>query len=162
MKNKIVFLQGTFDVINWGHVKAFQLAKSFGDYLIIGVNSDALVKTFKGFKPVLPWYQRSEIIKNFKQVDEVIECKEFSPISHLRDRKVNVYCITEEWQATKKVEYKFMESQPKGEIKILPRFKGVISSFEMKKALFEQGSFEDRLSEIPSKFYGETHYIMET
>ena len=45
---KIVFTNGCFDIIHKGHVTYLNEAKSLGDYLIIGVNSDASVKRLKG------------------------------------------------------------------------------------------------------------------
>lgn len=137
-KKKVVLLQGTFDLINWGHIKAFELAKSYGDYLIIALNTNKLVKVFKQREPVLPWYQKAFIIKSCKFVDKVIPAPNFSPIELLKKYDVDVYCITEEWESTKKVEIKFMNSKPNGEVKFLPRFKGVVCTSDIKKKLLKE------------------------
>ncbi len=42
VKPKIVFIQGAYEIINWGHIKAFQRAKKLGDYLIVALNSNEL------------------------------------------------------------------------------------------------------------------------
>ena len=137
-KKRIVLLQGTFDIINWGHIKAFQLAKSYGDYLIIALNTNELVEAFKQRKPVLPWAQKKFIIESCKYVDKVIPAPAFSPITLLRKYKVDVYCITEEWLSTKKCEIKYMEALPNGQVKLLPRFKGVVPTSEIKRILLEE------------------------
>ena len=46
-RKKIVFTNGTFDIIHLGHVTYLQKARKFGDLLIVGVNSDASVKSYK-------------------------------------------------------------------------------------------------------------------
>ncbi len=135
---KVVLIQGAFDIINWGHVKAMKLAKSYGDYLIIGLNSNELIKSYKQRDAVLPWYQKAFILRSLKYVDKVVKAEAFSPIELLRKYDVDVYCITEEWTSTKKAEFKFMESKPGGEIKYLPRFPGVIPTSEIKKILLNE------------------------
>lgn len=137
-KKRIVLLQGTFDIINWGHIKAFKLAKSYGDYLIIALNTNELVEAFKQRKPVLPWEQKKFIIESCKFVDKVVPAPAFSPILLLRKYKVDVYCITEEWLSTKKCEIKYMEALPNGKVKLLPRFKGVVPTSEIKRILLEE------------------------
>jgi len=45
---RVVFTNGCFDILHVGHVKYLQIAKSFGDILIVGLNSDASVSRLKG------------------------------------------------------------------------------------------------------------------
>ncbi len=131
---KIVLLQGTFDIINWGHVKAFQRAKALGDYLIIALNSNALVKKFKGRDAVLPWKQKKFIIESFKFVDKVVLAPDFSPMKLLIQYDVDVYVLTREWEKTKEKEIAYMKSKG-GSISWSPRFKGVVSTGEIKRRL---------------------------
>lgn len=139
---RVVLLQGTFDIINWGHIKAFELAKSYGDYLIVALNTNELVQNFKRRKPVLPWYQKAFIISSCRFVDEVVPAPCFSPIALLREYEVDVYCITEEWESTKKTEMKYMSAQRNGEVKFLPRFEGVVCTSDIKRILLEEAQEE--------------------
>ena len=60
------------DLFHYGHISFFQKARELGDYLIIGVHSDKTVSDYKR-TPVIKEYERYEMIKNCRLVDEVIE-----------------------------------------------------------------------------------------
>ncbi len=137
-KKKVVFLQGAFEIINGGHVQAFKLAKSYGDYLIIGLNTNALIKIYKQRSPVMSWKEKATILRSIKYVDKVVPAPAFSPIELLRKYDVDVYCLTEEWTSSKKVEFKYMEHKPTGEIKFLPRFKNATATSIIKKILLKE------------------------
>jgi cytidyltransferase-like protein len=67
-----VYTCGVFDLFHLGHLQFLQKAKTLGDYLIVGLLPDHLVQTFKR-KPIIPFEQRLEIVRNIKCVDEAIE-----------------------------------------------------------------------------------------
>ena len=69
MKKIITF--GTFDVFHAGHVKILQRAKSLGDYLVVGVSSDALNFAKKGRNPVYSEQDRMTSVAALACVDEV-------------------------------------------------------------------------------------------
>lgn len=137
LNKKIVLLQGTFDIINWGHIMAFQRAKTQGDYLIIALNSNALVKRFKGRRAVLPWYQKKFIIESCKFVDKVVLATKFSPLELLKKYDVDVYVLTREWEKTKTKEIAYMKAKG-GKISWSPRFKGVVPTSRIKEILLEE------------------------
>lgn len=62
---------GTFDILHYGHIRILQRAKAMGDTLIVGVSSDALNERKKGRKPVYSEFERMEIIRSLRYVDEV-------------------------------------------------------------------------------------------
>lgn len=68
---KVVLVTGGFDPIHSGHIAYFKAAKSLGNYLVVGVNSDEWLARKKG-RPFMPWSERAEIVRNFSVVDEVI------------------------------------------------------------------------------------------
>jgi cytidyltransferase-like protein len=67
----IVVVSGGFDPAHSGHVLMCNSARTLGDYLIVGVNSDAWLIRKKG-AAFMPWNERAAIIGNFKAVDEVM------------------------------------------------------------------------------------------
>lgn len=138
---KTVFLQGAFDILNWGHCKALQLAKKQGDYLIIALNSDELLYQYKNRKPVLPFYQKKFILESLSYVDKVVKANDFSPIKLLKKYDIDVYCLTKEWEYSKELEINYIKSKG-GKIKFLPRFKGVIPTSEIKRKLLEEARGE--------------------
>jgi len=137
MKKKIVYLGGSFQILGAGHVKAFELAKSFGDYLIVGLNTDELILSFKNQKTPIPYDQRKVILDSIKYIDEVIPVKEFSPLSILKEYNVDVFVLTKEWESSKEEEIAYMKSKG-SEIRFSPRFKGVTCTSELKKIIIEE------------------------
>jgi glycerol-3-phosphate cytidylyltransferase len=134
---KIVLLQGAFEIINWGHIKAFEEAKRQGTYLIIALNTDKLLTKYKDRKPVLPYWQKKFILESCKYVDKVIQAPDFSPMKLLKKHKVDVYCLTREWKATKTKEMAYMKRKG-GKIHFLPRYKGVIPTSAIKRKLLQE------------------------
>lgn len=72
VKYKVGYTQGVFDMFHIGHLNIINGAKRQCEYLIVGVNSDALVKEYKNKVPVIAEKDRAEIIRNIKAVDECI------------------------------------------------------------------------------------------
>lgn len=70
---KIVLTQGTFDMAHIGHGRYLQEAKSHGDILIVGVDSDEKVRARKGpERPVVPHVERLEMLTHLRPVDLVV------------------------------------------------------------------------------------------
>jgi len=129
-----VFVQGSFDLFNWGHLKTLERAKGGGDYLIVGVNSDKLYGKYKHNKPVLPYWQRKQIVRSIKYVDKVILCNQLDCMGELKKYNIDVLVIGKEWKefAEKEIKYAIENG-----IKIIytPRYKGNISSSTIKKKI---------------------------
>ena len=70
---KIVFTNGCFDILHTGHIKLLKEAKSLGDILIVGLNTDYSIKKLKGDKrPIKNEKTRRIILESIKFVDFVI------------------------------------------------------------------------------------------
>ena len=69
MRKVITF--GTFDVFHVGHVHILERARSYGDYLVVGISSDALNVSKKGRQPIYDQASRRKIIESLACVDEV-------------------------------------------------------------------------------------------
>ncbi|MDF1879345.1 D-glycero-beta-D-manno-heptose-7-phosphate kinase [Sulfurimonas sp. SAG-AH-194-C20] len=77
---KIVFTNGCFDILHVGHVKYLQIAKSFGDILIVGLNSDESVSRLKGpTRPVNIAEDRAYLLAALEAVDFVVPFSEDTP-----------------------------------------------------------------------------------
>ena len=77
---KVVFTNGCFDILHRGHIECLRKAKSFGDVLIVGLNSDSSVRKIKGGKrPILSQNDRAEILASLEMVDYVLIFSEETP-----------------------------------------------------------------------------------
>ena len=77
---KIAFTNGCFDIIHAGHVKYLEKARSEGDLLIVGLNSDVSVKRLKGEnRPLNNEVDRATVLSALKSVDYVILFEEDTP-----------------------------------------------------------------------------------
>lgn len=82
---KIVFTNGCFDILHRGHVAYLNEAKSCGDLLVLGLNSDASVKKLKGpERPVNSEEDRKFILENLKAVDFVEIFTEETPLNLIK------------------------------------------------------------------------------
>ena len=89
---KIVFTNGCFDLIHPGHVHYLKKAKSFGDVLIVAINSDKSVRKLKGVdRPIMSWNSRADIIQGLESVDYVIKMNENNPISLIKKIKPDIH-----------------------------------------------------------------------
>lgn len=78
---RVVFTNGCFDLLHVGHVKYLQKAKSFGDLLILGLNSDASVRRLKGEKrPLIGEEERAHILAALDCIDYVVIFDEDTPL----------------------------------------------------------------------------------
>ncbi|HZZ66153.1 MAG TPA: adenylyltransferase/cytidyltransferase family protein [Candidatus Baltobacteraceae bacterium] len=77
---RVVFTNGVFDVLHAGHVEYLQWARDQGDALIVGLNTDASVRTLKGEKrPIVPFSDRAKIVASLRSVDAVVGFAERTP-----------------------------------------------------------------------------------
>lgn len=88
----VVTTNGCFDILHVGHVRYLEKAKSFGDVLIVALNSDKSVKSIKGeSRPINNELDRAEVLSGLKSVDYVVLFDEDSPIDLLLQIKPDVH-----------------------------------------------------------------------
>ena len=77
---RLVFTNGCFDLLHPGHIETLEKARSLGDALVVGVNSDRSVRDMKGAgRPILPERERAEILVALECVDSVVIFDEPTP-----------------------------------------------------------------------------------
>lgn len=82
---KIVFSNGCFDILHRGHVEYLAQAATFGDVLIIGLNSDSSIKRIKGDnRPIMDETSRAILVASLSFVDYVILFEEDTPYSLIK------------------------------------------------------------------------------
>ena len=95
---KIVFTNGCFDLLHYGHVKYLQDAKRKGDILVVAVNSDASVRKIKGNnRPIVNEKDRANVIAALESVDYVVLFKEKTPLEAIKLLKPDILVKGADW-----------------------------------------------------------------
>ena len=88
---KVVFTNGCFDIIHVGHVTYLEEAKNEGDFLVVGINTDASVRKLKGpNRPINHENARLQVMAALESVDAVILFEEDTPLSLISAIKPDV------------------------------------------------------------------------
>ena len=98
----IGYTTGVFDLFHIGHLNILKNAKSQCDYLIVGISTDEVIERKKGKKPVIPFKERIEIIKNLKIVDEAVKQDKIDELEDLKKYKYNIIFKGSDWKGIEK------------------------------------------------------------
>jgi len=109
---RIVFTNGVFDLLHRGHVEYLAEARSLGDRLVVGVNSDASVRRLgKGAgRPLVAEADRSAVLAALRSVDLVIGFDDDTPERLIRDVRPDVLAKGSDWAKEAIVGREFVES----------------------------------------------------
>jgi glycerol-3-phosphate cytidylyltransferase len=89
---RVVFTNGCFDLLHPGHVAYLRTARSLGDALVVGLNSDASLRRLKGpSRPVVPQGDRAFMLEALESVDAVVVFGEDTPVRLMRVLRPAVY-----------------------------------------------------------------------
>ncbi len=88
---KVTLANGCFDLLHVGHIRYLQGAKALGGRLVVGINSDASVRTIKGNgRPLMPEAERAEIVAALEAVDAVVVFAEPDVSALIRELRPDV------------------------------------------------------------------------
>jgi len=125
---RVVFTNGCFDLLHVGHVRYLEKAKSLGDILVAGVNSDRSVRGLKGpDRPILPEEERAEILSGLWCVDYVTVFDEPTPLELISSLRPHVLVKGGDWSKETTVGREVVEKSG-GEVVILPFVEGASTS----------------------------------
>jgi D-beta-D-heptose 7-phosphate kinase/D-beta-D-heptose 1-phosphate adenosyltransferase len=125
---RIIFTNGCFDLLHLGHVRYLEEAKSLGDILVVGVNSDASVRSLKGpTRPILPEEERAEILAGLGCVDYVTIFDEPTPSNLISLLLPHILVKGGDWTKEATVGWKAVEGAG-GEVVILSFVEGSSTS----------------------------------
>jgi len=108
----LVFTNGCFDILHYGHVKYLEAAKKKGDILIVGMNTDASVRRLKGpGRPVTPEKERAAILAALACVDYVTLFAEDTPLRLIEAVRPDVLVKGRDWKKTEIVGARFVSAR---------------------------------------------------
>ena len=126
----VVYTSGTFDMLHANHIKMLEYARSLGDVLIVGVNTDELVESYKSL-PIIPFEERIALIKALKYPDIVIPQDSLDHKDKVKKLNFDVFVVGDDWAG------KFDYLKDLGvDVVYFPYGKGV-SSTNLKKRIYE-------------------------
>jgi len=94
----IVSLNGSFDILHAGHTYLIEEAKSQGNVLIIGLNSDASYRKYKDKRgPILDEMNRAALLVSLEDVDYIIMFDEPEPLEFIKAVQPDIHCNEQEY-----------------------------------------------------------------
>ena len=130
---KVVFTNGCFDILHYGHAKYLEDAKRKGDVLVVAVNSDASVKKIKGRnRPIVGERNRLSLVAALESVDFVILFKEDIPLRVIKELRPDILAKGADWDKNEIVGGNFVNSYG-GRVLTLKLTQGLSTSSLIKK-----------------------------
>jgi len=132
---KIVFTNGCFDILHLGHIDYLSRAASFGDILIIGVNTDESVKRLKGSgRPINDESSRAQLLAALEFVDAVVLFNDKTPIELIKTITPDILAKGGDYKAEDVVGYEHVITSG-GEMRIIDFLPGYSTSSIIQKIL---------------------------
>ncbi len=118
---RLVLTNGTFDILHVGHVRYLQAARAMGDILVVGINSDASARGYKGpNRPVVPQDERAEIVAALRCVDFVTIFDEPTAIGLVQALHPDIYVKGGDYDGSKPLPEAEAVRAYGGEVRIVP------------------------------------------
>ena len=95
-KKTVVYTSGTFDMLHINHLRLIEYARGLGDILIVGVNTDELVASYKS-TPMIPFEDRIALMRAIKGPDLVIPQHSLDHKDKVKKLKFDVFVVGDDW-----------------------------------------------------------------
>ena len=92
----VVYTSGTFDMLHINHLRMIEYARALGDILIVGVNTDELVMSYKS-QPIIPFEQRIALMRALKGPDIVIPQHSLDHTDKVKKLNFDVFVVGDDW-----------------------------------------------------------------
>jgi len=130
---KVVYTSGTWDLFHVGHLNMIERAAKFGDFLIVGVSTDELVRNYKHRSPAIPYEERFQIIRALKYPNLVIAQHKQFHLSCMIELNVSIIIMGDDWSGSDNPD--LIKLKDRFNLVFLPRTKH-ISSTKLKKQIY--------------------------
>ena len=127
----VVYTSGTFDMLHVNHLKMINYARALGDILIVGVNTDELVASYKS-QPIIPFEERIALMKAIKGPDIVIPQRSLDHTDKVKKLKFDIFVVGDDWTG----KFDYLEKQ-NVTVVYFPYGSG-ISSSALKKRIYDR------------------------
>ena len=125
---KVVFTNGCFDVLHKGHAHLLHQAKTYGDMVVVALNSDESVRRLKGDdRPINNLQDRAEMLSHLSPVDWLVSFDQDTPLELIQQLQPDVLVKGGDYSATEIVGADYVKAQG-GEVKVVPFVEGYSTS----------------------------------
>lgn len=132
---KVVFTNGCFDIIHGGHIEFLQKAKSLGDILVVGLNTDDSVRNLKGDgRPIKTEQERANILSAFKFIDYITLFNEDTPEKLIREIRPDILVKGNDYKIDEVVGREIVEGYG-GHVELIPVLKDHSTTMTLEKIL---------------------------
>lgn len=126
---RIGYTQGVYDMFHIGHLNLINNAKRYCDRLIVGVNADGLVESYKNKRPIISQEDRQMIVANIKAVDECVIVTTLDKMTIWNQLHFDAVFIGDDWKGNPRWEQTKKEMAQVGvDVVFLPYTNGVSST----------------------------------
>jgi len=120
----LVFTNGCFDLVHAGHASSLEFARSKGDVLVVGLNSDKSVRGLKGAgRPLVPQGERARLLAAFEAVDYVVVFDQPTPADLVKRIRPDVLVKGDDYRGKEVV-----GRDRAGRVELAPLVKGISTS----------------------------------
>jgi D-beta-D-heptose 7-phosphate kinase/D-beta-D-heptose 1-phosphate adenosyltransferase len=138
---RIVFTNGCFDILHTGHTRYLREARKLGDVLVLGLNSDASIRSIKGEKrPIVPEAERADVMASLESVDYLTIFNEPTPLELIELLKPDVLVKGGDW-AEKDIVGGDAVRKWGGTVAVIPEIKGASTTNIIEKILQVYGNW---------------------
>lgn len=99
-KYKVGYTTGVYDLFHIGHLNILQKAKEQCEYLIVGVSTDEVVKTYKHKTPIIPFEERFAIVEAIRYVDQVVPQTSMDKFEAWKKYKYDAIFHGDDWKGS--------------------------------------------------------------
>jgi D-beta-D-heptose 7-phosphate kinase/D-beta-D-heptose 1-phosphate adenosyltransferase len=128
---RIIWVNGCFDVLHRGHIELFKYAKSLGNRLVVGIDSDNRIKGSKGSsRPFNTSRDRKYVLQSIKYIDDVVEYDSDDELElYVNFFSPEAMVVGSDWKGKKVIGQEYA-----GEVKFFERIEGYSTTKILEKA----------------------------
>jgi rfaE bifunctional protein nucleotidyltransferase chain/domain len=141
--DRLVLTNGCFDLLHVGHVRYLQAARALGDFLVVGLNSDASTRALKGpERPLVPEAERAEVLAALTCVDAVVIFDEPTAERLVEVLRPEVYVKGDDYTEASLPEARLVHVYG-GQVRLLPAIPGISTTALVARIRGRQASATD-------------------
>ncbi|RKX93395.1 MAG: glycerol-3-phosphate cytidylyltransferase [Spirochaetes bacterium] len=145
-----VYTGGTFDLLHRGHINIFKKAKEIGSCLVVAVSTNKLVRSYKGYDPILNYNERAAIVKAIRYVDKVVKQTKIFDVDQFQRLGADIFIIGDDWENRNNIPSGLKWLKENNKVLFVPYTKRLSTTY-IKRKIIKQ-SYEIIHAEIEREF----------